>query len=189
MRIRYRILGVFLVFALLLTVSAFAKDKNPKYTICLFGADPGADPAFIGYYAGVKLADKLLDDCKIVYVGLAGEDLRGIGIANKLEQAVAVKPDGISIGFWFLQAEDEPIRNAIKQGIKIIAHNQPDPRPEGQRIPYLGYEGVQSRDIGIAMATEALKRINIKRAAIAVHHVGSASVENVAAGIASVLEA
>jgi simple sugar transport system substrate-binding protein len=184
MKTARRILVLLLV--LLAAMTAFAKEK---YTFYVFGADPGADPAFIAYYAGVKHAMKLLPDVKIIYVGLAGEDISATGIANKLEQAIAARPDGIITGFWFLQAEDEPVRNAIKQGIKVIAYNQPDPRPEGQRIPYLGYVGVEARDIGIAMANESLKRVNIKRAAIAIHHVGSASVETVAAGVASVLEA
>lgn len=58
-----------------------------------------------------------------------------------IEQAIASKPDGIAIPMIDPPAIEGTVRKAIDQGIPVMAFNSRDPRPLGQRIPYLAYVG------------------------------------------------
>ena len=58
-----------------------------------------------------------------------------------LEQAISTQPDGIAVPIVSTDAFEGPLRKAIEQGIPVVAFNIPDPRPRGERIPYLTYVG------------------------------------------------
>jgi simple sugar transport system substrate-binding protein len=58
-----------------------------------------------------------------------------------LEQAISTQPDGIAVPIVSTDAFEGPLRKAIEQGIPVVAFNIPDPRPKGERIPYLTYVG------------------------------------------------
>jgi simple sugar transport system substrate-binding protein len=194
-----RFLVVFLVLLLGMPLSmlfatgtqdgaASAAKQSPKYTFYAVGVDPGIDPFWATVYKGLKSAE-LYFPVKIVYAGMRGDQLNATGIANILETGVVSKPDGLITGFWFLEASDEIVRRGIKNGIPVIAYNQLDPRPEGERIPYLGYVGMDDRVTGEALAKAMLSKMKIKRAAIGIQYPGSAPLEMRASGIIKALNA
>ncbi len=73
-----------------------------------------------------------------------------------IEQAIADKPDGIAVSVIDAPAIEETLRKAIDQGIPVIAFNTADPRPAGERIPYLAYVGTDSYLDGLRAAEHAL---------------------------------
>jgi len=177
-----------LIVGILALTPVLGVSADAEYTIYFLGVQPSVDPAFVVFLKGVTEADAILPNVEVVYMGLTAEEINPEGIIDKLETAIAAKADGIVTGFWMLEAEDEVVRRAIAQGIPVMAYNQPDPRPKGERIPYLGFVGVNPFNIGEEMAYEMMRHVTIERAAIGIHHVGSASVETTASGIASVLD-
>ena len=188
MKIRAKLLWVLvLLLGLTMSMTSIAAPPQAKYTFYAMGVSPGVDPFWATVYEGIKAADDLFP-VKVVYVGMKAEELNAAATANKLEIARAAKPDGIITGFWFLVASDEVCRNSISEGIPIIAYNMEDPRPKNERIPYLGYIGMDERVTGDVLARATLDKIDIKRAAIGIQYPGSASLETRASGIIKVLK-
>jgi simple sugar transport system substrate-binding protein len=58
-----------------------------------------------------------------------------------IEQAISTKPDGLVVTITNAAALDRVLRQAISQGIPVIAFNTPDLRDPAARIPYLTYVG------------------------------------------------
>src|ERR1700738_2320131 len=57
------------------------------------------------------------------------------------EQAISQKPDGLWVSITNAAALDGVLRQAISQGIPVIAFNIPDLRDPAARIPYLSFVG------------------------------------------------
>ena len=108
---------------------------------------------------------------------------------NRLEQVRALKPDGVVIHVNDVAATDGPARRVIADGIPIICANSADPRPEGERIPYLFYVGQHEVLAGEALAKTVLKaRPNPTRAALGMMLPGHVVFEARKQGIVNVLE-
>lgn len=73
-----------------------------------------------------------------------------------IEQVTASKPDGIAVSIIDAPAIEGALRKAIDQGIPVMAFNTGDPRPVGQRIPYLAYVGTDPYLDGKRAAEHAL---------------------------------
>ena len=73
-----------------------------------------------------------------------------------LEQAISTQPDGIAVPIVSSDAFEGPLRKAIEQGIPVVAFNIPDPRPVGERIPYLTYVGGDEYLTGLKLGQHAL---------------------------------
>jgi simple sugar transport system substrate-binding protein len=58
-----------------------------------------------------------------------------------IEQAISTKPDGLVVSITNAAALDGVLRQAICQGIPVIAFNTPDLRDPAARIPYLTFVG------------------------------------------------
>lgn len=159
-----------------------------KYTFYGVAVEPSVDPFFAMVLKGFEAAEEIFP-VDVVYIGLSAEEINPTGLVNKLEIARAAKPDGVITGFWMAEAEDEVVRAMIDSGIAVMAINQNDVRPEKDRIPYLGYVGQDESSTGQALAEATIARMDVARAVIGIHAVGSASLETRAAGIAEVLEA
>ncbi len=109
--------------------------------------------------------------------------------ANRIDQVVALKPDGLVTAITNLALIEGPTMRAIKQGIPVIVANAPDRRPVGERIPYLGFVGQDERLAGQTVAREMLKaRSGLKHVLIANHKPGLSVLETRAAGVRDVLE-
>lgn len=165
------------------------KEGEEILDIYAIGVDPGVDPFFATVLKGMKSAEELFP-IKLNYIGLKGDELSPNSVAAKLEQAVAAKPDGIIIGFWFAEAISDICTDAIAQGISIMAYNTPDFRPEGEKIDYLGFVGMDDSITGefLARATLAKMNNNIERTVIGLNYPGSTPIENRASGIARVMD-
>lgn len=160
--------------------------EEVKYTFYAMGVQPGVDPFWATVYKGLKAAEEILP-VKVIYPGMKDGEVNPTGIANKLETALAARPDGIISGYWFLEASDGLSRRAIDEGIPVLAYNLEDPRPKSERIPYLGYIGMDERVTGEILANATLDKMDIHRAAIGIQYPGSSSLETRARGIEKVL--
>lgn len=134
---------------------------------------------------GAQDAAKLLG-VTVHYVGLERWDL--MLLKSNLEAAILAKPDGIILTITSYKVLDEPARKAIAQGIPIIAVNVPDPRPLGERIPYLAYIGQDEFQAGKAMAERVVREFIPKAAVVMITEPGHVGLEARTAGIKSVLE-
>ncbi len=98
-------------------------------------------------------------------------------LVNLLNSAIAAKPDGLAVTITDPKALDEPLRRAIQQGIPVVAINVADPRPEGERIPYMFYIGMDEYLGGLRAAQRMLAVRTPKRALCAIHEVGHVGLE------------
>jgi simple sugar transport system substrate-binding protein len=137
---------------------------------------------------GAEEADAQLDDVKVVYTG---PDVYGYEeFMTIVDSAIAAKPDGLIVTITSPDGMDETLRRVINDlKIPVIAINAKDPRPLGERIPYITYVGESSYDVGVAMARESLNRKKVKKAVFAHHAPGAIPIEERAAGYKDTLEA
>jgi simple sugar transport system substrate-binding protein len=68
--------------------------------------------------------------------------------AGLIEGAMYANPDGIISTIPDVAAVEPALRQAIARGIPVIAINAKDPRPAGERIPYLFYIGGDDANAG-----------------------------------------
>lgn len=156
-----------------------------EYTFYFITHGVVGDPWWSPVIMGAEDAAKLLG-VKVHYVGLERWDL--LLLKANLEAAILAEPDGIILTITSPEVLDEPARMAIAKGIPIIAVNVPDPRPAGERIPYLAYIGQQEFEAGKAMAERVLKEFTPKAAVVMITEPGHVGLEARTAGIKSVLE-
>ena len=181
----FLIVSLFLV--LFLSSFAAATPTQAKYNIYFVSVSPGVDPFLAVVYTGVQAADDLFP-VEVNFVGLTVEELNPRAMVDKLEIARAAKPDGIITSFWWVEAQDEVCRKAIEEGIPIMAFNNEDTRQKNERIPYLGFVGMDELVTGEVLAKATLEKIDIKRTLIGIQVPGATSMETRASGIAKVLE-
>jgi PAS domain S-box-containing protein len=74
-----------------------------------------------------------------------------------IERAIATKPDGLVVSVTDAAALDGVLRQAISQGIPVVAFNTPDLRDPGARIPYLTFVGTDYYQDGKKAAEHALE--------------------------------
>jgi simple sugar transport system substrate-binding protein len=74
-----------------------------------------------------------------------------------IEQAIAMKPDGLVVSVTDAAALDGVLRQAISLGIPVVAFNTPDLRDPGARIPYLTFVGTDYYQDGKKAAEHALE--------------------------------
>jgi len=159
---------------------------KPEFTFYYVSHGGPADPWWAPVIKGAQDAAKLLN-VKVVYLG--PEKFSIEKLVDLLESAIAAKPDGIICTITSYEALDEPLRRAIKQGIPVLAVNVPDPRPKGERIPYLGYIGQDEYEAGYKLAKAALEEFKKikgrppKLAVIGIHEPGHVGLEMRAKGI------
>jgi simple sugar transport system substrate-binding protein len=100
------------------------------------------------------------------------------GYVDLLNQAIAAKPDGIFCSILDQNAVDQPLRDAIEQGIPVIAVNVPDTRAIDKRIPYLFYVGGDEEAGGRLTAQRQLQeKAAIKSAVCIIHEPGHTGLE------------
>jgi PAS domain S-box-containing protein len=73
-----------------------------------------------------------------------------------IEHAISTKPDGLVVSITDATALDGVLRQAIRQGIPVIAFNIPDLRDPAARIPYLSYVGTDMYQDGKRAGEHAL---------------------------------
>lgn len=176
--------AVFLAIAVCVVATAAPAGKT--YTFYAIGVQPGVDTFFATVYNGMKAAETAFG-IKLNYLGLQGDEVNATGMANKLEIAIAAKPDGIITGLWFPESESKLLNAAIAQGIPVVAYNTPDTRSDDVRTKYLGYVGMDDRVTGEILAKATLAKVKITRTVVGLMYPGSTPIENRASGIIKVM--
>ena len=78
-----------------------------------------------------------------------------------IEHAISTKPDGLVVSITDPTALDGVLRQAIRQGLPVIAFNIPDEREPAARIPYLSYVGTDMYQDGKRAGEHALAHAKI----------------------------
>ncbi len=177
---------LFLALLCSLVVSALAAE----YTFYVVSHGGPGDPFWGVVMKGMQDAADLLskgtgDTIKATYLGPAVYSVTEL--VNMLNSAIAARPHGIVCTITDPAALDEPLRRAISLGIPVIAINVPDPRPAGERIPYLFYVGGDEYLSGIKAAEKMLAVKKPARAVVFIHEVGHVGLELRAKGFIEVM--
>ncbi|MGQ9472569.1 MAG: sugar ABC transporter substrate-binding protein [Candidatus Caldatribacteriaceae bacterium] len=190
-----RRISLLLMVALVLCsvcLSGLALGKTYKFYVVSHGG-PG-DPFWGVVMKGVEEAAAFInkgnpdgDVVEATYQGPAKYSIEEL--VNMLNSAIATKPDGIAVTITDPASVDEPLRRAISQGIPVIAINVPDPRPAGEKIPYLFYVGGDEYLSGKKAAEKILASGKPKRAIVTIHEVGHIGLEMRAQGFIEVMTA
>lgn len=177
-----------IVFSL---ISFSSLAEEPEYTFYYVTHCLPSDPFWAAQYKGMMDACKRYN-IKGVYVGSKVSGDVGELLGN-LELAIASKPDGIATCITDALPLDEPLREAIKNGIPIVASNVRDFRPSEERIPYLIYVGEDSFQSGATAANVLVKKFQEiygrppKASMFAIHEPGNVVQEMRAQGAMDVL--
>jgi simple sugar transport system substrate-binding protein len=141
---------------------------DPFWAVYRKGLDDGSEQF------GVKLTDE------------APEQFSVQALADLLNSAVAAEPAGIIATITDPAAVDAPLRQAIEQGIPVIAVNVPDTRED--RIPYLFYVGGDEELGGRVAAQRMLEEKTPARAACAIQEVGHVGLQARCKGFTDVMQ-
>lgn len=184
------LLVVAFVGVLAFSVTAFCKTY--RFYVVSHGG-PG-DPFWGVVMKGVEDAAAFVtkgnpdgDVIEATYLGPAKYSVEEL--VNMLNSAIATKPDGLAVTITDPASVEGPLRKAIEQGIPVIAINVPDPRPVGERIPYLFYIGGDEYLSGKKAAERILATGKPKRAIVTIHVLGHIGLELRAKGFIEVMEA
>jgi simple sugar transport system substrate-binding protein len=177
---------------LALLMSLVGSGLAAEYTFYVVSHGGPGDPFWGVVMKGMQDAADLLskgtgDTIKATYLGPAVYSVTEL--VNMLNSAIAARPQGIVCTITDPAALDEPLRRAISLGIPVIAINVPDPRPAGQRIPYLFYVGGDEYLSGIKAAEKMLAVKKPARAVVFIHEVGHVGLELRAKGFIEVMSA
>src|SRR5581483_9898702 len=144
------------------------------------------DPFWAVYRRGLEEAAARLG-CHVRHIAPA--QFSPVEMAALLETAVASAPHGILATIPDAEVVEGPLRRAIDHGIPVIAINAADPRPAGERIPYLFYLGADDATGGRAVAQRLLRDAKPTRALAVDHYlVDNACHHERCHGFAAVLE-
>jgi simple sugar transport system substrate-binding protein len=176
------------LLAVTVAVAAIAAPAGKTYTYYAIGVQPGVDTFFATVYKGMKAAEASYP-ITLNYLGLQSDEVNAAGLANKLEVAIAAKPDGIITGLWFPESESKLLNEAIAKGIPVLAYNTPDTRSDDVRTKYMGYVGQDERTTGEILAKATLAKTKITRTVVGLMYPGSTPIENRASGIMRVMTA
>ena len=136
-------------------VKAEPVAQAPKYHFVMVSHIGTNDPNMQWLTFAIADFQKRFPEVKIDYVGATQSGIEEL--VTLARQAIATQPDGIAIPILSSEPLDPVLRGAIDAGIPVVAFNIADPRPAGERIPYLAYVGGAEKQVGIMMANEVLK--------------------------------
>lgn len=176
--------GRLLVFLVVLSIVSFLMvslgtalaQEGKKFRIWVVVHGGIADPFWKSVEKGVMDAASKHPDLEVTYVGPS--EYNFTEFMSYIESAIASKPDALVCTLTEPEAMDEVLRNAIANGLPVVAINAPDLRePPESRIPVLTYVGEDSYYVGVVAAEETLKRFTPKRALFVNHHPGAKNIE------------
>jgi len=178
------------VVLLALVIGLASLALAAEYTFYVVSHGGPGDPFWGVVMKGMQDAAAFLnkatnDTIKAIYFG--PEVYSVTKLVDMLNSAIAARPNGIAATITDPAAVDEPLRRAIDLGIPVIAINVPDPRPAGERIPYLFYVGGDEYLSGIRAAERMLSVKKPTRAVVTIHEVGHIGLELRAKGFIEVM--
>lgn len=141
------------------TATAASGDGGKKVTVYANVTGNASNPFFAVYIHGLQDAGKELGvNVRVLTLQQYSEDRY---VAN-LRSAVAAKPDGIVQIVVDPVAEQGPLKQAIDQGIAVVATIAGDTRPPSERIPYLFQTGENPALSGKALADATIEAASSK---------------------------
>jgi len=175
-----KILSLCVGFLVLLSISGIAAE----YTVYVVVHGGIGDPYWKKIERGITDAAKLYPELDVHYMG--PEVYNFERFMAYLTAAIAAKPDYLICTITNYEAQDEILRDAMKSGITVAAIDTPDPRPVGERIPYLTYVGEIPYLGGRIAMTTALKFFTPHRVVFANHHPGAINIQDRGRGVGDV---
>ncbi|MGQ9625644.1 MAG: sugar ABC transporter substrate-binding protein [Anaerolineae bacterium] len=157
-----KFLALLAIVAMLSVLAPVALAEEPEMTFYVVSHGGPADPFWGVVMRGVEDAGKALG-VKAIYQGPEKYSIEEL--VSMLDAAIAAKPDGIAATITDPSAVEEPLRRAIEQGIPVIAINVADPRPAGEKIPYMFYIGADEY-LGGRQAGERMLSVRTPKRAV-----------------------
>ncbi len=143
-----------LAVLLLVVVGAAGYAGAYKYRFVMVSHIGSNDPNMKWLTLSLAEFEKRYPDVKTEYISTNEYSLQKF--VELLRQAIATKPNGIAVPIVSSDALAPVLKQAIAQGIPVVAFNIPDPRPAAQRIPYLTYVGGDEYLTGLKLGQRAL---------------------------------
>ena len=137
---------------------AQAGRKLTFYYVDHGNSDPGY-PYWPAYYKGIADAAAMLAPLgvEVKHLSAGEKDLKTQ--AEMLASAVGANPDGLVTTMRDPETYESILKPLIDKGVPIMAANIFDPRPSGQRIPYLAYYGEDYKRSGAELAEAVIANI------------------------------
>jgi simple sugar transport system substrate-binding protein len=147
MKHKARLIGIFLLVVLVLgmTISANAQDE-PKYRFLMVSHIGSNDPNMQWLLLAIDGFKQRFPEVEIEYISTPNSSIEDL--VRMARQAIATSPDGIAIPIQSSEALDPVLREAIGNGIPVVAFNISDSRSPEERIPYLAYVGGNEYETG-----------------------------------------
>jgi len=151
------------VLSLLIFFNGAPKEKAPeakvkKYTFYYVDHGVPGNPFWAVYFKGIEEAAAALAPYGVEVKHLSAEaDVKKQ--IDMLKQAVAANPDGLVTTMIDPKSFDPILKPAIAKGLPVMAANVEDPRPVGERIPYLAYYGEDTWKSGVELADAVIRYI------------------------------
>jgi simple sugar transport system substrate-binding protein len=158
------------------------KRSDLKITSVSHG--PPGDAFWAVYRKGIEDAK---EDFGIEIEDVIPEEFNVQLVVDNLNSAIAAKPDAIFFTPTEPPAFEAPVRQAVEQGIRLIAVNVTDPRPAEERLPFLFYIGSSEELGGQVAAQRQLEERTPTRALCANHAPGHVGLEARCKGYTDVL--
>ncbi len=179
-----KLFTMMLVVGLVVGLTTMALADTMKFYVVTHGGP--ADPFWGVVMKGANDAGKEFG-VDVTYLGPEKFSIQKL--VDMVETAVAAKPDGLVVTITDARALDQPVKDAIKKGIPVIAINVPDSRPFDEAIPYLAYVGADDYKVGIDAGKRMLVEFGDtppKRGVVLIHEVGHSGLEARAKGFTEV---
>jgi simple sugar transport system substrate-binding protein len=142
-----------LVLSLWTAVVAEKVNAQENKKLVFYYVDHGPGQAFWpAYYKGIADATAMLAPLGVEVKHLSAGEQDMETQARLLKTAVAANPDGLVTTMRDPKTYDSILKPLVDKGVPIMAANIDDPRPAGQRIPYLAYYGENLRRSGVDLA-------------------------------------
>jgi simple sugar transport system substrate-binding protein len=111
------------------------------------------------YYKGIDDATAMLAPLGVEVKHLSAGEKDMQTQAEMLKTAVAANPDGLVTTMRDPKSYDPILKPLVDKGVPIMAANIDDPRPTGQRIPYLAYYGEDYQKSGVDLAEAVIANV------------------------------
>jgi simple sugar transport system substrate-binding protein len=153
-----RLLSILLVVALVMAVTAsVSAQDSPKYHFVMVSHIGASDPNELWLAFAIADFERRYPEVTIDYNATVTSSIEELVTLTR--QVIATHPDGIAIPILATDPLDPILRDAIdNQGIPVVAFNVADPRPVGERIPYLASVGGDETQTGIQLANLLLAK-------------------------------
>jgi len=158
MRKRVWLIIAMVILAVCVVGTVDAQMKGKKITLYYVDHGTPGNPFWVVYFRGIDDAAALLKPMGVEVKHLSsGADVKKQ--MDLLRQAVAANPDGLVTSMIDPKSFDPILKPLVDKGVPIMAVNVEDPRPVGQRIPYLAYYGEDTWKSGVELADAFIRYI------------------------------